>query len=347
MGRIQQNERQSAAQECKECESRRPSPGLVRAGKERLNYNWIAQKREQRAGIRKSVEAIRRRSLARAGVPRLQQRARGAEQKIRQADGEEKQQQNMESRIFAARWSPRTLVAAQAMCQCLPPTEPHESSGAPVNARTEPERARKDSRAEAPSGRRAGKRTRPRPTRRTTAESFSRSSAGFRKARRRSGRSRRQKEIWRGSVRKRFSCERRWLRCVSNLSHSESPTRWVRRFTGRIQLWPVRVRLLVRNHGFWRRLRLCGCLCRPADGSPCSEGSVGAVSGVSTVTTCEAACLSRLSTLAKSCTGVPAVAPCMNSIQMGKRRHRSSLFLAQRNLLIVIAHPHAGASMKA
>ena len=79
--------------------------------------------------------------------------------------------------------------AAQAMCQCLPPTEPHESSGAPVNARTERKRARKDSRAEALSGRRAGTRTRPRPIRRTTAESFSRSSAEFRKARRRSARS--------------------------------------------------------------------------------------------------------------------------------------------------------------
>ena len=65
----------------------RPHPGLLSACQVGFDQNRIGQQAEHRARIRKREEAVWHRAAIRSRIPRLQQRAGGRQQKIRQSHG--------------------------------------------------------------------------------------------------------------------------------------------------------------------------------------------------------------------------------------------------------------------
>ena len=87
---------------------RGPEQSLAVRGQQRLNEQRITEQRQERAGVRKRVEAVGTQALAAEGVPSLQKRAGGRKQEEGKAHGRGERTQNPPSGLFAAARLPKS-----------------------------------------------------------------------------------------------------------------------------------------------------------------------------------------------------------------------------------------------
>ena len=152
-----------------------PHPGLLAAGEVGLDQDRIGQQAEHRARIREGEEAVRHRPAIRSRIPRLQQRARRRQQKIRQPD-RRGQQARGSAAAGLRRPAASTRRGQNRQREETQREQRHMDHTSACGPTARSPSARTHNRRAAPSGRTACNSSRPPPSRRTTAGSAWRSS---------------------------------------------------------------------------------------------------------------------------------------------------------------------------